>query len=97
MNNDGDSSSGRTAGSGSASIGSTPISQFFCMARSSSGQGHCPLKAEITGSNPVRATTLVVENYFQVVQLSVCVLYFYNLGHLFQLIDLLMGLLYVMR
>ena len=79
MNNDGDSSSGRTAGSGSASIGSTPISP------------------EITGSNPVRATTLVVENYFQVVQLSVCVLYFYNLGHLFQLIDLLMGLLYVMR
>ena len=27
------------------------------MARSSSGQGHRPLKAEITGSNPVRATT----------------------------------------
>ena len=26
------------------------------MARSSSGLGHRPLKAEITGSNPVRAT-----------------------------------------
>src|SRR6266545_7528246 len=25
-------------------------------ARSSSGPGHCPLKAETTGSNPVRAT-----------------------------------------
>ena len=31
------------------------------MARSSSGQGHCPLKAEITGSNPVRATRFLVE------------------------------------
>ena len=30
------------------------------MARSSSGLGHRPLKAEVTGSNPVRAT-----NYHQ--------------------------------
>ena len=29
------------------------------MPRSSSGQGHRPLKAEITGSNPVRGTTLL--------------------------------------
>ena len=28
------------------------------MARSSSGLGHRPLKAEITGSNPVRATNI---------------------------------------
>ena len=28
----------------------------LCVAHSSSGLGHCPLKAEITGSNPVCAT-----------------------------------------
>ena len=30
---------------------------YLCVAHSSSGLGHCPLKAEITGSNPVCATT----------------------------------------
>lgn len=38
------------------------------MARSSSGSGRCPLKAEITGSNPVRATkkpgTVTVSGFF---------------------------------
>ena len=29
---------------------------YLCVAHSSSGLGHCPLKAEITGSNPVCAT-----------------------------------------
>ena len=33
----------------------TPL-ESVTPARSSSGPGHCPLKAEITGSNPVRAT-----------------------------------------
>ncbi len=35
-------------------LNSYPI--FYLMARSSSGLGHRPLKAEITGSKPVRAT-----------------------------------------
>ena len=30
----------------------------LCVAHSSSGLGHCPLKAEITGSNPVCATII---------------------------------------
>ena len=34
---------------------------FSSVAHSSSGLGHRPLKAEITGSNPVCATTLSVE------------------------------------
>ena len=38
---------------------------FFLQARSSSGLGHRPLKAGITGSNPVRATNfkLQTSNY----------------------------------
>ena len=59
----GDSSNGRTADSESVSRGSNPRSPakstMSCMARSSSGQGHRPLKAEITGSNPVRATNFL--------------------------------------
>ena len=31
------------------------------MARSSSGQGHRPLKAEIAGSNPARATMIQIQ------------------------------------
>ena len=56
------SSNGRTADSGSVNGGSTPsIPAIVCcvlslLARSSSGSGRRPLKAEITGSNPVRAT-----------------------------------------
>ena len=34
---------------------------FLHLAHSSSGLGHRPLKAEITGSNPVCATTLKLE------------------------------------
>ena len=34
---------------------------FLAVAHSSSGLGHRPLKAEITGSNPVCATTLKLE------------------------------------
>ena len=34
---------------------------FLIMARSSSGQGRRPLKAEITGSTPVRATCFLPE------------------------------------
>ena len=34
---------------------------FSSVAHSSSGLGHRPLKAEITGSNPVRATTLQIQ------------------------------------
>ena len=38
---------------------------FGFVARSSSGPGHRPLKAEITGSNPVRATKspVIIERY----------------------------------
>ena len=56
------SSNGRTADSGSVNGGSTPSIPAICaacfslLARSSSGSGRRPLKAEITGSNPVRAT-----------------------------------------
>ena len=54
------SSNGRTADSGSVNGGSTPsipaISSVCHMARSSSGSGRRPLKAEITSSNLVRAT-----------------------------------------
>ena len=65
---DAGSSNGRTADSGSASLGSSPQSRSrrgrstrpraprAHAARSSSGQGHRPLKAEIAGSNPARAT-----------------------------------------
>src|SRR3990172_4962444 len=45
-----------TADSGSVSLGSNP-SPAARLAHSSSGPGHRPLKAEITGSNPVCATT----------------------------------------
>ena len=56
-NRAGDSSSGRTADSGSACPGSNPGSPAKCfMAHSSRGLGRRPLKAEITGSNPVCAT-----------------------------------------
>ena len=54
----GTSSNGRTTDSGSVS-GSSILSVpaiLHPMARSSSGLGRRPLKAEITGSNPVRAT-----------------------------------------
>ena len=51
------SSNGRTADSGSVNGGSTPsIPAILHMARSSSGSGRRPLKAEITSSNLVRAT-----------------------------------------
>ena len=54
------SSNGRTADSGSVNGGSTPSIPanvlLYSVARSSSGLGRRPLKAEITGSNPVRAT-----------------------------------------
>ena len=49
------SSNGRTADSGSVNGGSTPSIPAI-MARSSSGLGRRPLKAEITSSNLVRAT-----------------------------------------
>ena len=49
------SSNGRTAASGSVNGGSTPSIPAI-MARSSSGLGRRPLKAEITSSNLVRAT-----------------------------------------
>ncbi len=40
--------------------GSSPVSRSkFFMARSSSGLGHRPLKAEIAGSNPARATKFI--------------------------------------
>ncbi len=53
------SSNGRTADSGSVNGGSTPsipAIRPLHMARSSSGLGRRPLKAEITSSNLVRAT-----------------------------------------
>ena len=56
------SSNGRTADSGSVNGGSTPsipaIRLSDGLARSSSGSGRRPLKAEITSSNLVRATML---------------------------------------
>ena len=58
---------GRTADSGSVNGGSTPSIPAICLsskhlARSSSGSGRRPLKAEITSSNLVRATMISSEH-----------------------------------
>ena len=42
--------------SGTTNVKYTVEEPHLCVAHSSSGLGHCPLKAEITGSNPVCAT-----------------------------------------
>ena len=42
-------------------VKSNGYNPFLAVAHSSSGLGHRPLKAEITGSNPVCATTLKLE------------------------------------
>ena len=52
------SSNGRTAVSGAVCEGSTPSTPAI-LAWSSSGLGRRPLKAEIGGSNPLQATTIV--------------------------------------
>ena len=45
--------------------GSSPVSPTICLrAHSSSGLGHRPLKAEITGSNPVCATNVSFQFQF---------------------------------
>ena len=41
---------------GTTNVKYTVEEPHLCVAHSSSGLGHCPLKAEITGSNPVCAT-----------------------------------------
>lgn len=62
----GESSSGRTADSGSVSEGSNPSSpaRRYSTAHSSRGLGHLPLKEEITGSNPVCATKVKITPCF---------------------------------
>src|SRR2546425_4725299 len=53
---------GSTTDSESVSLGSNPSSAARLVAHSSSGPGRRPLKAEITGSNPVCATTFYTRN-----------------------------------
>jgi hypothetical protein len=49
---------------------------FFRMAHSSSGLGHRPLKAEITGSNPVCATNAFFTAGFEAKLLKPAVIFF---------------------
>ena len=57
------------------------------MARSSSGSGRRPLKAEITGSNPVRAT----KSYPRVLQPGVFLYMYASLGGHCPLVAALLG------